>query len=422
MLLNNLKDKDTQTSTAVKLQLMWLKRLIFIFIIIDIAVAACVFAGSVYYSEIMEYGFFSWSNTPTIRYSQEQLNIIRICTYVVLGLEGFLLLTNGVFGIYSVRRKLKPLDDMAAMAGKLAEQAKNTTFFDENKVHSLENAIANMTTEGPDARLHTRDSELKGIEAAINELLDRMRETYRQQSRFVSDASHELRTPIAVIQGYVNMLDRWGKTDEQILEESIEAIKSESERMKKLVEQLLFLARGDSGRNQFKLEKINLKDIAREIYEESLMIDEEHIYRFRTDMELIPVTADAALLKQAARVLADNAAKYTKENEIITVGCGFNYKSNEAFLYVQDNGSGMENEDVCHMFERFYRSNEARESKKSGMGLGLSIAQWIVGRHYGSFNVKSMKDIGTRITIVLPQKPVEAEYEANAAYIDGNED
>ena len=100
-----------------------------------------------------------------------------------------------------------------------------------------------------------------------------MRESHRQQERFVSDASHELRTPIAVIQGYVNMLDRWGKDDEQVLKESIEALKNESEHMKNLVEQLLFLARGDSGRNTLHIEDLNLTEMVSDVMEESAMID-----------------------------------------------------------------------------------------------------------------------------------------------------
>lgn len=399
------------SSTAYKLHMMWMERLFYILLTLDIVLVLCALGGAIYYGELVEYGSFQWSYTPVLHFTQKQLDIFTICALIVLGTEAFLLLTNMLFGIYAVRRKLKPLDDMAAMAGKLGEQAKSAGFqFDEDKVHTLEAAIAKIDTDEPGGVLHTSDSELKGLETAINQLLERMRETYRQQTQFVSDASHELRTPIAVIQGYVNMLDRWGKEDEQILAESIEAIKNESEHMKKLVEQLLFLARGDSGRNQFKLEIVDLKELTSEIYEESFMIDEEHIYRLKLNTDSVMIYADPALLKQAARVLIDNAAKYTDAHELITIGCSMN-NNEEAILYVQDNGTGMENEDIRHMFERFYRSNEARESKKSGLGLGLSIAQWIVERHYGSFNVKSMKEIGTRITIVLPQKPVRAEYE-----------
>lgn len=119
--------------------------------------------------------------------------------------------------------------------------------------------------------LATGDKDLKSLEVAINNLLERMRRIYRQQNQFVSDASHELRTPIAVIQGYVNMLDRWGKDDEEILNESIEALKNESQHMKELVEQLLFLARGDCGRNTLKKETLNLTDIIRQVCEESEM-------------------------------------------------------------------------------------------------------------------------------------------------------
>ena len=398
------------TSTAAKLHLMWIRKLFFILLTLDMILILCVFSRTVYYSELQEYGSFSWSNIPTIHYTSQQWKTFALCSSIIGGAEVILLLTNLAFGIYDVRRLLKPLDDLAAMAGRLGAQAKNTTFqFDEKKVHSLEDAISKLTPDGPEGTLHTTDSELKGLETAINELLERMREAYRQQTQFVSDASHELRTPIAVIQGYVNMLDRWGKQDEQILEESIEAIKNESEHMKKLVEQLLFLARGDSGRNQFKLESVDLKALASELYEESLIIDEEHVYRFKCSKDAIQIMADPAMLKQACRVLVDNASKYTESHEIITVGCDYNEEKQEAQIYVQDNGSGMEHDDIRHMFERFYRSSEARESKKSGLGLGLSIAQWIVGRHYGSFHVESIKDIGTRITIILPQKPVEAE-------------
>ena len=113
-------------------------------------------------------------------------------------------------------------------------------------------------------RISTGDKDLQSIEVALNNLLARMQESKRQQARFVSDASHELRTPISVIQGYVNMLDRWGKEDEAVLNESIEALKNESDHMKDLIEQLLFLARGDSGRNTLKLVEVDLNDLVQE--------------------------------------------------------------------------------------------------------------------------------------------------------------
>ena len=130
------------------------------------------------------------------------------------------------------------------------------------------------------------DQELQGIEAAMNNLLRRMHESYQQQARFVNDASHELRTPIAVIQGYANMLDRWGREDESVLNESITAITHEADHMNQLVEQLLFLARGDSGRTKLKQEPINPGPMMQEIYEESLMIDENHPYRLKPPQDI----------------------------------------------------------------------------------------------------------------------------------------
>ena len=299
-----------------------------------------------------------------------------------------------VTGIRPIRKRLKPLNEISEDAFKIS-----TMPFDETRIHDLENAISRITPDGPQGKLVTNDSELKGLEAAINSMIDRLRDSYRQQVRFVSDASHELRTPIAVIKGYADMLDRWGKDDPKILEESITAIRKESSHMNELVEQLLFLARGDSGRQPVNIEHISINEVMKEVYEESLMIDGNHTYEFKSSGN-IEADADEAMLKQAVRILVDNAAKYTDNGDGITLGCGYN-DDGRPMLYVQDNGIGMSSEDVKHVFERFYRADNARYSKAQGSGLGLSIAKWIIDRHGGYFDVLSRKDIGTRITVIL---------------------
>jgi signal transduction histidine kinase len=195
------------------------------------------------------------------------------------------------------------------------------------------------------------------------------------------------------------MLARWGTEDEKVLEESIAALQRESGHMKHLVEQLLFLARGDSGKTQLELKKISLKECMQEIYEESLLIDEKHVYRFRSEESPIMVMADSGMLKQAVRILVDNAAKYTKEQEEIILSVG-RTEQGEAYLQVQDSGIGMKTEDLKHMFERFYRADDARKYK--GTGLGLSIAKWIVERHGGHFEILSRSEIGSRIRICVP--------------------
>ena len=128
------------------------------------------------------------------------------------------------------------------------------------------------------------------------------------QARFVSDASHELRTPIAAIQGYANLLDRWGKHDPEALEESIAAIKEEAANMKELVEQLLFLARGDNNTMPLQFERFDLAQLGESVLREFQMPDHGHD---RGGLEPAFVEADPGLIKQAVRILMDNAVKYT---------------------------------------------------------------------------------------------------------------
>ena len=289
-----------------------------------------------------------------------------------------------------VRKTLEPLNELALRADELSRME-----FGEDKYHLLEDAIANLDAD-ESSKLTLGDSDLMGIEAAINNLLVRIRESNRQQARFVNDASHELRTPIAVISGYADMLERWGKNDEKILDESINAIQTETARMSHLVEQLLFLARGDSGKTRLTLEEVKLADLMREAYEESVMIDEKHVYRFRQEDDPV-LSCDAGLLKQAVRILIDNAAKYTREGDEIILSVGT--ADGHPYLQVQDCGIGMAESDARHMFERFYRADKARSFE--GTGLGLSIAKWIVDKHNGHFEVLSRQDLGTRIRIVL---------------------
>ena len=290
-----------------------------------------------------------------------------------------------------IRKILAPINEIAIKVDELSRMS-----FTEEKYQYIEDVISNIQPEEAEV-LSFGDEDLQGIEAAMNNLLMRMRDTYRQQARFVNDASHELRTPIAVIEGYVNMLARWGGEDEKVLEESIAALQREAGHMKHLVEQLLFLARGDSGKTKLEIEDISLQECMQEVYEESLLIDEEHVYRYRP-MEDVHIDGDFMMIKQAVRILVDNAAKYTKEQDEIILSVGRNEDGN-AYLQVQDTGIGMEEIDVEHMFERFYRADDARKYK--GTGLGLSIAKGIVDKHGGHFEILSRSELGTRIRIVL---------------------
>ncbi len=329
-------------------------------------------------------------------YMGKYLLFVWRCLSIIVLLQCLILLFEILTGSRKARKQLAPLNEITQMAKSLTDAAS----FDEDRFQQLEDALSRISPTGPDAALHTGDAELEGLEAAVNNLLERMRQSYQQQARFVSDASHELRTPIAVIQGYANMLDRWGKEDEQILTESISAIKSESDNMKKLVEQLLFLARGDSGRTRLTMEELSLGDIMKEVFDESVMIDPAHHYHLKSG-EDVRITGDSAMIKQAARILTDNAAKYTPEDADIVLKVQKNEQGCGCFI-VQDEGIGIAGEDIPHMFERFFRSDPARSRENGGTGLGLSIAKWIVDRHGGYFQVLSREEIGTRITVCFP--------------------
>ncbi len=322
------------------------------------------------------------------------MNAALYSAILIGAVELLYLLELFITGTNQIRKKLKPLDEIAIKAQQLSELA-----FDESKYHNLEDAISNIDIESIDAGIHMHDKDLQGIEIALNELIKRIRASYKQQTQFVSDASHELRTPIAVIQGYVNMLDRWGKDDPAILAESIEAIKNESNHMKKLVDQLLFLARGDSNRQTLDMKKHCLNTILKEVYEESLMIDEKHHYALE-EKGMAYVFGDCDMLKQSVRILIDNAVKYTPENGDIKITVGVR-NDGKSFYAIQDDGLGMTQQDVEHVFDRFYRADEVRNSKTGGTGLGLSIAKWIVDKHQGYYEVVSCVGLGTRFCVVF---------------------
>lgn len=330
-----------------------------------------------------------------------ELLILSLCA--VGTVQAVMWLITCVSEYFGAKKMLRPLNRMALTANELTEAAHQSAYnFDD-----IESAIGSIDPIDSDIHISTGNRDLKRLEEAINNLLDRMRDAYKSQSRFVSDASHELRTPIAVIKGYADMLDRWGKSDVEILDESIMAIKNESENMNRLVEQLLFLARGDNGSQPLNRTVFSLSDMMREVHSEAEMIDPDHMY-ICDIREEISVCADLSMIKQTARILCDNAGKYTPKGNEITLRVKSNEK-NDACFEVQDTGIGIEQKDIPRIFDRFFRSDPARSRETGGTGLGLSIAKWIIDRHGGHFEVVSYKDIGTRITVCI-QRAEDREY------------
>src|SRR5680860_84350 len=330
---------------------------------------------------------------------QETLRIFLKIFALLLVLELLMLFGSFSSGARMIRRTLRPIEELA----KAAQTLNTNGFFTPEQLATLAGKLDDINATKLDTRISVGDtqSELKTLASAINGMLDRINESYRSQVRFVSDASHELRTPISVIQGYANLLDRWGKNDEKTLQESIDAIKDETANMKGLVEQLLFLARGDNNTMALQIEHFELSVLAVEVLRETQMIDGGHEY----DSRVTPVfiNADKSLIKQATRILIDNAMKYSPRGKQITIS--ISRTDGYARLTVQDEGIGIAPDAVPQIFDRFFRADESRARATGGTGLGLSIAKWITERHGGHMEVLSRQNIGTRISIVIPPAP-----------------
>ncbi|MCT8978711.1 HAMP domain-containing histidine kinase [Clostridium sp. CX1] len=268
-------------------------------------------------------------------------------------------------------------------------------------VDTMTKTVKEISINALDKRLDVKGSknELKDLAKTFNEMLDRIEISVEQQNQFVSDASHELRTPISVIQGYANLLDRWGKDDKEVLQESISSIKSEAENMKELVEKLLFLARSDKHTQKIEKQPFMMDELIEEILRETKLIDISH--HIESDYnEKFTLFADRKLVKEALRIFIDNSIKYTPEEGTIKVDSYV--KSTTAVVTIGDTGIGISENDLLNIFNRFYRADKSRTKSSGGTGLGLSIAKWIIENHNGKIDVWSKLDIGTVIRIELP--------------------
>ncbi len=277
------------------------------------------------------------------------------------------------------QKVLKPITDMAETAATL----------------SANNLSDRISVEGT-------KNELKDLALVINGMLDRIELSYNSQKQFVSDASHELRTPIAVIQGYISMLQRWGKTDPEVLDEGITAIAQETASMKELVERLLFLARHDKKTLLLEMEDFDPLEIMSELHREAKMLSSKHAFAL-TPADNAMVHGDKGMMKQLMRILLDNAIKYTPEGGSITLG--MKNDGDACVLSVEDTGAGIAPKDLGKIFDRFYRCDEARKSQQSGHGLGLSIARIIASAHGGKITVRSKVGVGTTFSVRIPTLP-----------------
>ncbi len=270
-------------------------------------------------------------------------------------------------------------------------------------IKEMTNQIKQITIKRLDFRLDTTtvQNELKDLTLQFNALFDKIEDAYSKQNQFVSDASHELRTPLSVINGYVSMLERWGKKDEVVLDESIEAIKDETLLMKELIEKLLFLARSDRNKIEMEIAELALHDLVTEICRETKMIDTTHTINCQVEGESF-IYGNEKMIKQMMRIFIDNAIKFTDSPGEITIG--MRCVADKTVLMVRDSGIGIAKEDLPKIFDRFYRADKSRTRKSGGSGLGLSIAKWIIDQHQATVRIYSELSVGTKIEIWFNNK------------------
>ncbi|MDF2571913.1 MAG: sasA 17 [Sporomusa sp.] len=228
-----------------------------------------------------------------------------------------------------------------------------------------------------------------------------IQEAWEKQQQFVSDVSHELRSPLTGIYSNAELMLRY--PDKSIRDEChrINTIMQESKRMTKLIASLLTLARSDSGKSDLSLVVINLSDVVNEVISHFEVFKElNHISLVAKIEANVEVVGDKDRLHQLMVILLDNAFKFTSAGGQVTVDCYIANKN--AIISVRDTGVGIVPENISRIFDRFFRGDKSRSRNSGGTGLGLAIAKWIVEKHGGKIDVKSALGKGTNFIVSLP--------------------
>ncbi len=244
--------------------------------------------------------------------------------------------------------------------------------------------------------------ELALLARTMNEMLARLQAAFDREEAFVADASHELRTPLAVIEGRANLLLRWGKDDPAVLQESLEAIARETGGMKRLIGNLLVLARGSDDVG-LSLASVDLAALVKEVCEAGQVIAAQPGGAVAVELgELQPVTirGDRDRLRQALLILIDNGITYNRPGGTVTLA--LRSVDGQAELSVEDTGLGIAPQDLPRIFDRFFRADRARSREYGGTGLGLSIARLIARAHGGDIDARSGVGHGSTFTLRLP--------------------
>ncbi len=243
--------------------------------------------------------------------------------------------------------------------------------------------------------------EIQRLAETWNNMLARLEAAVKRLSQFTADASHELRTPVALIRTTAELTLRRERTPETY-RQALQQVVLESERTARLVEDLLLLARADAGLPSLPLERLELSPLVRDVCQQGQVLAEARALKISTEIpdEPVYVEANDPALRRMLLLLLDNAVKYTPSGGRITLSV--DRGPGGATVAVRDTGIGIPETALPHVFERFYRVDESRSRDAGGTGLGLSIAKWIAERHHASLEAESVVGQGSVFRIRFP--------------------
>jgi heavy metal sensor kinase len=311
----------------------------------------------------------------------EELETLDAFRGYMLWFAPLLLLGASAGGYWLSRRALAPVDALTRTARTISG-------------HNLSSRLE---------QLHTGD-ELQRLSDTLNEMLSRIESAFTRITEFTADASHELRTPIALIHTEAELALRRSRNEAEY-REALRHILLEADRTAKLIEELLALARADSGREALDIHPVDLLPIVRETAAKWNQVAALRDLQFEQHLEVprLPVMGDESALRRVIDILLDNALKYTAPPGKVTLTARTKDEEGGCVVVtIEDTGIGITPEDQARIFERFYRVDKARSRELGGAGLGLAIAQWIVQLHKGSITVNSELGKGSAFQVKIP--------------------
>jgi heavy metal sensor kinase len=270
-------------------------------------------------------------------------------------------------------------------------------------VDAIIDAAQNFGAQNLSSRLSVPQTgdELQRLSETLNGMLGRIETAVARITQFTADASHELRTPLAIMRTRAELALRKQRSEAEYREE-LQQLLEELERTSDLLERLMLLARADSGVPVLQFADVCLIELLERVCAQGTMLATAKGIHFtsRLPQDRCSVHGDSQFLQRLFLILVDNAVKYTAPKGNVSVICE---KANgTATVIVSDSGRGIPQADLPNIFERFYRADKARSRDSGGAGLGLAIARWIAEAHYGTVEVESVPERGSRFTVHLP--------------------